>query len=121
MKKLLLLAVLCALLLLSACSSNTAEPAAPTAEPDPTVRITLADGTATASGGGARVDGNIITIASGGEYVLSGTLDDGQIMIDTGDEAMNVYLTLDGASVTTGPVRRSGGGREKPVRLRYGG
>lgn len=100
MKKLLLLAVLCALLLLSACSSNTAEPAAPTAEPDPTVRITLADGTATASGGGARVDGNIITIASGGEYVLSGTLDDGQIVIDTGDEAMNVYLTLDVASVT---------------------
>ena len=106
MKKLLLIAVLCALFLLGACSSTTVEPAASSAEPeatpDPVVRIALADGTATASGGGARVDGNTVTIASGGEYALSGTLDEGQIVIDTGDEAMNVYLTLDGVSVSNG-------------------
>ncbi len=101
MKKLLQIAALCALLLLSACgAAPTASEPVPTAEPDPTVRIELTGETATASGGGARVDGNVITIASGGEYALSGTLDDGQIVIDTGDEAMNVYLTLNAASVT---------------------
>ena len=102
MKKLLLIAALCALLLLSACASNASEPSAPapTEAPDATVRIELAGDTATASGGGARVDGNTITIASGGEYALSGTLDDGQIVINTGDEAMNVTLTLNGSSVT---------------------
>lgn len=101
MKKLLPIAALCALLLLSACgAAPTASEPVPTAEPDPTVRIDLTGETATASGGGARVDGNVITIASSGEYALSGTLDDGQIVIDTGDEAMNVYLTLNGASVT---------------------
>ena len=106
MKKLLMLAALCALLLLSACASNAGEPAAPApsaepeASPDPVVRIVLADGTATASGGGARVDGKTVTIASGGEYALSGTLDDGQIVIDTGDEPTYVYLTLDGVSLT---------------------
>lgn len=110
MKKLLLIAALCALLLLAACSSTTGEPAAssaePTATPDPVVRIELGGGTATVPGGGARVDGSVVTIASGGEYALSGTLDDGQIVIDTGDEAMNVYLTLEGASVSnkTGPA-----------------
>ena len=102
MKKLLLISALCAMLLLCACTKTTepAPPATPTAEPDPVVRIVLGDGSATVAGGGARVDGNVITIASGGEYALSGTLEDGQIVIDTGDEAMNVYLTLDGVSVS---------------------
>ena len=113
MKKILLIAALCALLLLSACASTASEPAAPSvapaepeATPDPVVRIVLADGTATASGGGARVDGSVVTIASGGEYALSGTLDEGQIVIDTGDEAMNVYLTLEGVTLSnkTGPA-----------------
>lgn len=107
MKKLLLVAALCALLLFTACGvTSTTEVAAPTSEPDPVVRIELGGDTATAVGDGARIDGSTVTIASGGEYAVTGTLDNGQIVIDTGDEAMNVYLTLDGASVsnTAGPA-----------------
>ena len=103
MKKLLLIAALCALLLLAACASTTVEPTpapTPTEEPDPVVRIELNGDSASVPGGGARVDGGVVTIASGGEYALSGTLNDGQIVIDTGDEPMNVYLTLNNASVT---------------------
>ncbi len=37
-------------------------------------------------------------ISEGGTYLISGTLEDGQIVIDAGGE--NVYLVLSGVSVT---------------------
>lgn len=94
MKKLFLLGVLCAALLLGACG-----PAAAQKEETKEVQIKLKGDSVSVSGGGARVDGTTVTIASGGEFRVTGSLDNGQLIVDTGDEAMDVYLTLDGASI----------------------
>ena len=44
------------------------------------------------------VDSSTVTITGGGTYVLSGTLSDGQLVINAPDE--QVRLVLDGATVT---------------------
>jgi hypothetical protein len=54
----------------------------------------------TFEGSGATVDGSIITITAAGTYSISGTVDDGQIIIDTEDEE-TVYLVLDGVDITS--------------------
>ena len=41
-----------------------------------------------------------MTIAAVGEYRITGTLSEGQIVVDTGEDAVNVTLILDGVSVT---------------------
>jgi hypothetical protein len=50
-------------------------------------------------GSGATVDGSIVTITSAGTYSISGTLDDGQIIVDTEDKD-TVFLILDGVEIT---------------------
>lgn len=50
-------------------------------------------------GSGAIISGRKITITSGGTYSLSGTLYDGQIIVDTGDEE-TVRLILNGVDIT---------------------
>jgi hypothetical protein len=50
-------------------------------------------------GSGVAVDGNIVTITSAGTYNISGTLNDGQLVVDTADEE-TVVLVLDGADIT---------------------
>ena len=50
-------------------------------------------------GDGATSENNIITISSGGTYSISGTLDDGQIIVNTSKEE-KVYLLLDNANIT---------------------
>ena len=45
-------------------------------------KISLNDTSVEISGDGAKADGSIVTISSAGTYVLSGTLSDGQILID---------------------------------------
>ncbi len=50
-----------------------------------------------ASGNGISVSGNVITITEGGDFKVSGTLDDGSIVIDTEDK---VKLRLSGMSLT---------------------
>jgi hypothetical protein len=62
--------------------------------------ITLNGTSASVDGSGASADQNIITITSSGTYVVSGTLSDGQIVIDTKD-SNSVRLVLNGASVTS--------------------
>lgn len=57
-------------------------------------------------GSGAAVDGSMITITSAGTYSISGSLDDGQIRIDSTD-AENVNLILNGANIacsTSAPI-----------------
>ena len=49
------------------------------------VKITLNKTTATVSGSGAKADGSTITITEEGVYVVSGTLEDGQIIVDASD------------------------------------
>ena len=49
-------------------------------------------------GGGARADGGTVTISAVGSYTLSGSLE-GQVVVDTGDDAMDVTLVFDGVSI----------------------
>jgi hypothetical protein len=62
------------------------------------VQVMLEGDSITVEGTGATVDGSVMTITSGGEYSIRGTLDDGQIIVDTQDEE-TVYLVLDGADI----------------------
>jgi hypothetical protein len=61
--------------------------------------ITLEGDSITFEGSGATVNGNIVTITSAGMYSISGTLNDGQIIVDTEDEE-TVDLVLNGADIT---------------------
>ena len=61
--------------------------------------ITLNGGSASVQGKGAAVQGTVITISDAGTYRITGTLDDGQIVIDAGkDDA--VTLVLDNANIS---------------------
>ena len=51
------------------------------------------------SGSGAVIDGNKIAITSAGTYSISGTLEDGQIIVKTDDEG-SVNLILNGVKIT---------------------
>ena len=53
----------------------------------------------TVSGEGASVAGSSVTVTSAGTYLISGVLNDGQIVVDTPDEE-KVILILNGASVS---------------------
>ena len=57
--------------------------------------ITLNGNSITFEGSGATVEGAIVTITSAGAYDISGTLNDGQIIVDTKDEEA-VVLTVVG-------------------------
>ncbi|MBN1261029.1 MAG: carbohydrate-binding domain-containing protein, partial [Anaerolineae bacterium] len=72
-------------------------------DPGDAVMITLSGDTVTVSGDGVGVEGSAVTITSAGAYHLSGTLDDGQIIVDTEDVGV-VTLILNGVDVacTTG-------------------
>jgi hypothetical protein len=61
--------------------------------------IKLEGDSITFEGSGATVNGNIVTITSAGLYSISGTLNDGQIIVDTVDEE-TVVLVLNGADIT---------------------
>ena len=63
--------------------------------------ITL-DGTSaeTSAASGVAIDGSTITITEEGVYIVSGTLSDGQIIVDAADEA-KVQIVLKGASITS--------------------
>lgn len=57
-------------------------------------------------GKGATVEGSTLTITSPGTYVISGTLNDGQIRVESGN-ADNVRLVLNGADIscsTSAPI-----------------
>lgn len=64
------------------------------------IRITLSGNSITAGGDGVTVDGSTATITSAGTYSLTGSLDDGQIIVDTEDED-TVRLILNGASISS--------------------
>ena len=51
-------------------------------------------------GEGATVNGSSVTVTAAGTYQISGTLTDGQIIVDTAD-AENVTLVLDGVDITS--------------------
>ena len=63
-----------------------------------TVTVTLSDGASRADGAGVTVSGSTVTITAGGSYRVTGTLTNGQIVVNAPEE--KVVLALDGASVT---------------------
>lgn len=68
--------------------------------------ITLNGDSITVEGAGATVDGNTVTITSAGTYSITGTLNNGQIAVNTEDEE-TVTLVLNGINITntsTSPI-----------------
>lgn len=63
------------------------------------VTITLNGSSITIDGEGATASGSVLTISSVGNYNISGTLDDGQIIVNTEEEGM-VRLILNSATIT---------------------
>ena len=61
--------------------------------------LTLAGDSITIDRDGATVDGSQVTITSAGTYNLSGTLNDGQVIVDTEDDK-TVKLVLNGADIS---------------------
>jgi len=61
--------------------------------------ITLADGASEAEDSSVTIDGDTITITQEGVYVISGTLSDGQIVIDADDDA-KIQLVFDGVTIS---------------------
>ena len=61
--------------------------------------IILEDGSIKTDAAGVTVSGNTVTIGVSGTYILSGTLDDGQIIVDAGKED-TVRLVLSGVRIT---------------------
>ena len=64
------------------------------------IPITLEGPTASCSSDSVHIDGGQITITAHGIYRLSGTLADGQVLVDCGDTG-EVWLILDGADITS--------------------
>lgn len=101
--KLLFALLLAAALPLAACSKEPSgtEPASGTEEPklEGTV-ITLSDSGIDVKGGGARASSGVAAISASGTYTVTGAISNGQILIDTGDDAMDVVLILNNADIT---------------------
>ena len=79
-------------------------PTVGTYEPTSETVISLGE-TVTVSGSGALAEGTVVTVTHAGTYLISGTLNGGQIVVDTADES-KVTLIFNGASVAcaTGPA-----------------
>ncbi len=69
-------------------------------------QINLLGNSISVSGSGAIVDVSTVTISSAGTYQLEGTLNDGQIIVDTedGDDVTLVLNGIDISSSTTAPI-----------------
>ncbi len=63
------------------------------------VYITLSGSSITVDGEGATVDGTEVTIASAGNYEITGSLSDGQVIVDTDDDE-TVRLILNEVDIT---------------------
>ncbi len=66
---------------------------------DVTASIQLNGSSASADGAGVSVKGSTVTITAAGTYLITGSLTDGQIVIDAGKES-TVRLILDGAVIS---------------------
>lgn len=63
------------------------------------VKITLSGKTATCDSSNVQIEDGVVTIKAAGIYVLSGTLTDGTVVVDAGDDD-KVQLVFDGVSIT---------------------
>ncbi|WP_051551842.1 carbohydrate-binding domain-containing protein [Nocardioides sp. URHA0020] len=67
---------------------------------DGATTIALADGGTEVDGDGATVKGDVVTITTAGTYIVSGTLTDGQIVVDSPGDG-KVDIVLDNADITS--------------------
>ena len=58
----------------------------------------------TVSGSGASVENNTVTITENGTYIISGTIDDGQIIVNTDDKIQIILNGLTITSSTSAPI-----------------
>ena len=84
--------------LLSGCGEEKSEAAAPE-EGDNTV-IDLNGGQIQIKGSGAAAKESLLHISAGGSYLIKGELNEGQLLVDTGDAPADVKIILDGVTVT---------------------
>lgn len=69
-------------------------------DPAEAVAVTLTGDSAACDSSAVSIEGSQITLTGEGVYLVTGTLSDGQIIVDAGDED-KVQIVLDGASVTS--------------------
>ncbi|MDD3027430.1 MAG: carbohydrate-binding domain-containing protein [Erysipelotrichaceae bacterium] len=62
--------------------------------------IKLSDGATVIEGDGASLDGDVVTISSEGVYVISGTLSNGQIVIESDDQS-KIQIVLSNVEITS--------------------
>ena len=101
-----ILAAVLAMSLLSACGRFTAradgeEPSvlgSDAAVTEETIAIVLRDGGSRCESPGVEISGDTVAITAAGDYVLSGSLSDGQILVNAPDDA-KVKLILNGVSI----------------------
>jgi hypothetical protein len=62
--------------------------------------ITLSDNGSISDGKGVKIDGNTITITKEGDYILSGSLSDGMVIVDV-DDSDKVQLVLNGVQINS--------------------
>lgn len=65
--------------------------------------VVITDANATATGTNVKVSGSVVTITASGTYVISGTLNDGSIVVnvDKTVDKETIYLVLNGANITS--------------------
>ena len=99
-----LISLMLGAMLLAGCAAKpteTAEAAATQSAADADAVITLSGSTAQSDSAAVTVDGSVVTITAAGTYEITGTLDDGMIIVSAGDED-DVELVLNGADITSG-------------------
>jgi hypothetical protein len=81
-------------------TDGTQAPIAYTMEADSATSISLADDAIQVVGLGAAAEADVVTISYPGTYRVSGTLSQGQLVVDCGDFDGGVYIILDNAFIT---------------------
>ena len=107
MKDGMLPVMLCAAVLLSGCQSEestTAESSEVATDADydvsSAVTISLEGDTAVCSSDAVSIEGSRITILNEGTYIFTGTLNDGQVVVNA-DDSDKVQIVLNGATITS--------------------
>lgn len=63
------------------------------------VKIALSDGSSACEDGSVVIDGDILTITAQGSYLISGSLSNGQLIVDSG-KTEKIQLIFDGVSIS---------------------
>ena len=104
MKKTAILGLLLALgLSLAGCSGGAGVPGEELTELEQleaaATVISLEGGTAEIEGPGASFENGLVTLSAGGSYLIRGSLENGRILVDTGETKQEVELILESVSI----------------------